>query len=142
MKLKRDTKFREKSPFSFKIGIRNLTNLTRALKCLKNFHCNELLLRKVYLLWAKKVQRNNLSWNWRRIQNLEKNQPFVSKLTKGIWQNLTSVLESLKNFHFNVLLLSKDYIVWAKKVQRNNLSWQWRGIQNLERNQLFVSKLA
>ena len=24
--------------------------------------------------------------------------------------------------------LSKVYIVWAKKVQRNNLSWNWRGL--------------
>ena len=35
-----------------------------------------------------------------------------------------------KIFHFNSLLLSKVYIVWAKKVQRRYLSWNWRGIQN------------
>ena len=29
---------------------------------------------------------------------------------------LTQALESLKNFHFNLLLLSKVYIVCAKKV--------------------------
>ena len=46
-----------------------------------------------------------------------------------------------KIFILNELLLSKVYIVWAKKVQRNNLSWNWRGIQNLERNWLAVSKL-
>ena len=67
---------------------------------------------------------------------------FISKLTWGTWQILTRALESLENLHFNMLLLSKVYIVWAKKVQRSYLSWHWRGIQNLERNRLVVSKLA
>ena len=55
------------------------------------------------------------------------------------WQNLSRALESLKNFHFNRLLLSKVYHVWAKKVHWNSLSWNWRGIQNLERNRLVLS---
>ena len=55
---------------------------------------------------------------------------------------LTQTLQSLKIFHFNELFLCKVYILWAKKVQRNNLSWTWQGIKNLERNQLFVSKLT
>ena len=42
-------------------------------------------------------------------------------------------------FHFNRLLL---YIFWAKKVQRGYLSWNWRGIQNLERNPLVISRLT
>ena len=41
--------------------------------------------------------------------------------TKGIDQNLTQALESLKNYHFNGLLLRKVYILWTKKVQMNNL---------------------
>ena len=45
-------------------------------------------------------------------------------------------LESIKNFHFNGFLLSKIYIVWAKKVQRTYRSWNWKEIQNLERNRL------
>ena len=89
-----------------------------------------LLLGKFYILWAEKVQRSYLSWNWRRMQNLER-----------IWQILMWRLESLKNFHFNGVLLSKLYIFWAKKVQGSYLSWNWRGLQNLERNWL-VSKLA
>ena len=43
-------------------------------------------------------------------------------------------------FHFNGLLLSKVCIGWAKKVQSSYLSWNGRGIQNLESNQLVVSK--
>ena len=34
----------------FKIDIRNLTNFDLAVKSLKNFHFNGLLLRKVYIL--------------------------------------------------------------------------------------------
>ena len=56
-----------------------------------------------------------LSWNWIWIQNLDRNRVAISKLAKGIWQILTWALESLKNFHFNGLLLSKVYIVWTKK---------------------------
>ena len=63
--------------------------------------------------------RSYLSWNWRGMPNLERNQLVVSKLTHGIWQILTWVLESLKNFYFNGLLFSKVYIFQAKKVQRS-----------------------
>ena len=116
--------------------------LTRALESLKNFHFNGFLLSKVYTVWIKKVQRSYLWWNWIEMQNLERNQLVLSKLTQGIWQILTWALESLKNFHFNRLLLSKVYIVWARKVQRSYLSRNWKAIQNLERNRLVISKLT
>ena len=50
--------------------------------------------------------------------------------------------EHLKVSKMFMFLLSKVYIVWTKKVQRSYLSWNWRGMQNLERNQLVVSKLT
>ena len=49
------------------------------------------------------------------MQSLKRNWLVVWKLTSGIWQILTRTLESLKNVHVNELLLSKLYIVWAKK---------------------------
>ena len=84
MKLKRDTKFVEKSTHHFKIGIRNLRKFDPSTqKSLnENFHFKGLLLSKVYIVWAKKVQKNSLSWNWRRIKNLERNWLVVSKLDK------------------------------------------------------------
>ena len=142
MKLKKDTKFGEELTCRFKIGIRNLTNLTQVLKSLKDFQFNGFLLSKVYIIWAKKLLRNNISWNRREIQNLERNRLVLSKLAEGIWQDLTWALESLKKFHFKGLLMSKVYIIWAKKVQKNNVWWNWREIQNLERSQLVLSKLA
>ena len=81
--------------------------LTRAIKILKNFHFNGLLLSKVYIIWVKKVQRSHLSWHWSVMQSLEKNWLNASKLTWGIWQILTWALKILKYFHFNGLFLSK-----------------------------------
>ena len=61
MKLKRDTKFGEELSCRLKIGTRNLSNLTWALGSLKDFNFNGLLMSKVYILFAKKVQRSNPS---------------------------------------------------------------------------------
>ena len=47
-----------------------------------------------------------------------------------------------ENLHFNVLLLSIAYKVSAKKVQKNYLSWHWKGIQTLQKNWLFVWKMV
>ena len=51
MTLKNDEKFKEKLTCCFKIDLRNLTNFTRALRSLKNFHFDGLLLTKVYDVW-------------------------------------------------------------------------------------------
>ena len=149
MAIKNDTKIEEELSCRFKIDLRNLMifgpstwkNFQKT-KNLKNFHFNVLFLSKLYIVWAKTVQRSYLSWQWRGIQNLERNRLVVSKLAWGIWWILTWALESLKNFHFNALLLSKVYIIWAKKLQRSYLSWHWRVMQNLKKNWLVVSKMT
>ena len=68
MTMKNDAKFEEELICHFKINMRNLMNV------------NVLLLSKVYIVWAKKVLRSYLSWKWKGIQNLERNQFVVSKL--------------------------------------------------------------
>ena len=142
MRLRRDTKFREEST-SFQNWHNEFDRFwpehtkVSLILTLMEFFCGKYILFKL-----KKVQRCYLYWNWRRIQNLERNSLVVSKLTWGIWQFLTWTLKSFTNFHFNMLLLSKVSIAQAKKVQRNYLSWNWRMIQNLERKQLVVSKLT
>ena len=115
--------------------------LTRALKILTNFHFKGLLLSKVYIIWDKKVQKVYLSWQWRVMQNLERNWRFVSKLTRGIRQIFTRTLGSLKTFYVNGLLFINIYIAWLKKVQRSYLLWHWIVMQNLERNWFIFSKL-
>ena len=61
MTMKNDAKFEEELTFHFKIGIRNLTKFDPSTRKPQKFHFNGLLLSKVYIIWAKKVQRNNLS---------------------------------------------------------------------------------
>ena len=46
------------------------------------------------------------------------------------------------NFHFDVLFLSKVHNVWAKKIHRSYLSWHWTVMQNLNKTDLVVSKIA
>ena len=74
MTVKNDAKFVEELTSHFKIDMRNLMNFD---PCTWKSHFNVLLLSKVYIVWAKKVQRSYLSWNWRGIQNLERNQLVV-----------------------------------------------------------------
>ena len=84
-KRKRDTKCGEELTCRFKIDIRNLTN----------FDLSTRLLNKVYIVWAKKVERSYLSWHWRVMQNLKKNSLVAWKMT-GIRQIFTRAIESVK----------------------------------------------
>ena len=81
-----------------------------------NLYFDRLLLLKVYTISTKKVQKSYVLWHWRVMQNLKKNWFVVSKTTRN-WWILTWALKSLKNLHFNGLLLTKEYNVWAKKVR-------------------------
>ena len=54
---------------------------------------------------------------------------------------MTRELESLKNLHFNRLLLTKFYNVRAKKVQRSYVWLHSRLAQSLKENWLVVSKI-
>ena len=60
-----------------------------------------------------------MSWQWRIMQNFERNWLSVSKLTWGILNKFWPEHSSCKNLHFNGLFLTKVYNVWAKKVQRS-----------------------
>ena len=74
MTMKNGAKFEKELTCHFKVDMRNLMNFDLSTwKSRKKFHFNRLLLSKVYILWAKHVQRNYLSWSWRGIQNLERN---------------------------------------------------------------------
>ena len=70
--------------------------MTWALKSLKDFHFNGLLLSKVYIVWTKKVERSYLSWHWTVMQNLKKNCLVAWKMTWEVWQIFTRPLESVK----------------------------------------------
>ena len=55
---------------------------TWALESLKNLCFNWLLVTKIYIAWATKLQRSYLSWHWKDMQILKKNWK-VSKF--GLW---------------------------------------------------------
>ena len=113
--------------------------LTQAPESLKNCHFNEFPLSKVYIVWAKKVQRKYLSWHWYKLWGI---WLVVSRLIWWIWRILTQTLGSLKNLHFNELFLIKVFKVSAKILQRSYLSRHWKVIQNSRRNWLVVWKMT
>ena len=75
-------------------------------------------------------------------KNSKRNWLVVSKMTWGIWRNLTQAPKSLNNFHFNGLFLIKVYNAWAKKVQRSYVCRHWRLMQNLKENWPVLSKMT
>ena len=140
MKLKRDTKYGEELTRCFKISVRNLTNLN-------------LSTQKIFTLmgsfWANYVFFELKRYRGIIFHEIEEGY----KVWRGIelsFQNWHKEFDKIWPEHSKIskifILMSsfwrKVYIVWAKKVQSNNLSWNLKGIQNMERNWLVVSKLV
>ena len=65
------------------------------------------------------LQRDYMSWQWRMMQNLERNWLAISIFTWGIWQILIWAIKSLKDLHFNGLFFTKYTKFKLKKVQRS-----------------------
>ena len=106
-------------------------NLTRALKSLKNVILMGSFWAKYILIELKKYREiifHETEERYKIWRGIDLSFQNWHKEFDKIWPGTP---QSLKNFHFNELLLSKVYIVWAKKVQRNNLSWHWRVMQHL-----------
>ena len=72
----------------------NISDFWLLGKISPNLYFDRLLLLKFYKILAKKVQRSYVSWYWRVVQNLKKNQFFVSKMTR-IWLILIRALKSI-----------------------------------------------
>ena len=114
--------------------------LTRALESLKNFHFNEILFSTVYIVWAKKYRGVIFHKTeegckiWRRIRLLFQNW---HKEFDTFWPEHSKVS---KMFTLIVSFWAKYILFELIKVQRSYLSTNWRGIQNLERNQLVASR--
>ena len=143
MKLNRDKKFGEESTCRFKIGIRYLTNFDMSTwKSLKIFFLMGSLWAKYILIELKK---------YRGVIFHETEEGY--KIWRGIDLSFQNWHKEFDKFWPEHLKVSKMFTLmgsfWAKyiffelkKVQRSYLSWNRRGIQNLERNRLVVSKLA
>ena len=82
--------------------------MTQTLERLKNFHFNTLLLGKLFIVWAKKVQRSYLSWHWGMIQTLERNRLVVSKLHEQFDKFWPEHLKVSKTFLLRVMAMKND----------------------------------
>ena len=68
---------------------------------------------------------------------LKSDVKFEEKLTLGFgtheeFGEFWLTTRKSQNLHFNGLLLSKVYNVWAKKLQRSYVSWHWTVRQYLK----------
>ena len=117
--------------------MRNFTDFDPSTQ---KFLCfNWLLVTKIYNVWATKVQRSYLSWHWRVMHILKKNWLVVWNRQFG-------------KFSSEHLKVSKLGLWWDPFVQNRKgmtlkfteeLSvWQWKIMQNLNRNWLVISKLT
>ena len=112
---------------------------TRALESLKigilmrSF--NPKLKKYEYKIQRGVISHDNEEWR-KTLRGID-----LSRGSEFEWI-LIRALESLKNFHFSTLLLSKYMLFELKKVLRSYLSWHWRGIQNLNKNSLVAWKMT
>ena len=108
MTLKGDAKFKRKLTRSLKNDIRNLINFHASSQKSENLHFDGLLLSKAYKFLDEKIQK---------MQGLKSDARFEEKLTLGSNNNMRNLVNfnassgKSKNFHFDVLLLSKLYYV-------------------------------
>ena len=84
------SKFEEKLTLSSKNGMGNFVNLNVTCGKSESLHFDLLLFSIAYKVSSKKVQKNYLSWHWKKIQI------FVWNMTWENWWTLTRAVESLK----------------------------------------------
>ena len=116
MALKTDIKFERKLTCASKNDMKNFANFHQSvIRKSEKLNFYWVFLSKIENVWAYNLQKSYVSWKWRMMQKLKKTWLVYSKLTWRIWWFFTRALENLKNLHFNGLLLTKVYNVWAKK---------------------------
>ena len=60
-----------KTDFCSKNNMGNLVNFDASCGRSENFHFYVLILSVAYKVSAKKLQKNFISWHWKKIQNFE-----------------------------------------------------------------------
>ena len=113
---------KKKLTLDSKNDVRNLVNFNLSSDKSENLHFDVLLLSIAYKVSAKKVQKNYLSWHWKKIQTLKKNWLFVWKMTWEIWWTLTGAVESLKICTL-IGYFCRNYVMFELKIYREVLSW-------------------
>ena len=123
MTLKSDAKFEEKLTLGSKNDMRNLVNFNVTSGKSESLHFDVLLFSIAHKVPAKKVQKNYLSWHWKKIQTLKKNWLFIWKMTWGIWWTLTWAVESLKICTLMDYFCRK-YVMFELKRYRGVVLWK------------------
>ena len=123
MTLKIYPKFEEKLTLDSKNDMRNLVNFNVTSGKSESLHFDVLLFSIAYKVSAKKVQKNYLSWHWKKIQTLKKNWLFIWKMTWGIWWTLTWAVESLKICTLMGYFCRK-YVMFELKRYRGVVLWK------------------
>ena len=110
--------------------------MTQALKSLKN---SLILIVQSINVWPKKVQRSYLSWNWCKIWR--KTNLWFEK-----WYREFGKLSPEHSKVSKLKLWWGPYVQSRKcmslKLKKEWWQWQWRMIQNFNRNWLVISHLA
>ena len=119
MKLKSDAKFEEKLTLGSKNDMRNLVNFNVTSGKSESLHFDVLLFSIAYKVSAKKVQKNYLSWHWKKIQTLKKNWLFIWKMTWGILVNFNLSSGKSENLHF-----CRKYVMFELKRYRGDVLWK------------------
>ena len=94
--LKSDVKFEEKLTLGSKNDMSNFEKFNVSSGKFENLHFDALLLSVAYKVSAKKVQKNDLSWHWKKTKTLKKNRIFIWKLKWRIWWTLIGAVVSQK----------------------------------------------
>ena len=79
MTLKSDAKFEEKLILGSKNDMRNLVSFNASSGKSENLHFDVLLLSIAYKVSAKNVQKNYLSWHWKKDPNFKEKLTFCLK---------------------------------------------------------------
>ena len=118
-------KFEEKLTLGSKNDMRNLANLNVISGKSKTLHFDVLLFSIACKVSAKKVQKNYLSWHWKKIQKetLKKSWLFVWKMTWENWWTLTQAVESLKICTLMGYFCRK-YVMFEQKKYRGTVLWK------------------
>ena len=106
------SKFEENLIFGCKNDMRNLVNFNASTGKSENLQFDILLLSIANKVSAKKVRKNYLSQHWK---TLKKKRTFSLKNDMRNLANFNANSGISENLHFDGLILSKVFSVWAKK---------------------------
>ena len=122
--LKSDVKFEEKLTLGSKNDMSNFEKFNVSSGKFENLHFDALLLSVAYKVSAKKVQKNDLSWHWKKTKTLKKNRIFIWKLKWRIWWTLIGAVVSQKLCTLMGYFCRSYVIIFEQKRYRQVVSWK------------------